>query len=98
MREERRMAKGKTGTTYKIEPSIGVARVGDSVTDFYLAPDKIGGRPIECDKDGNVKTVAGKPVPVERYKDEFGRVKRQGAQFRVMRYADGAGPSEGTEI
>ena len=79
------MAKGKTGPTYKIEPSVGVARVGDSVTDFYLAPDTIGGRPIECDRNGNVKIINGKPVPVERYKDEFLRVKRQGAQFCVMR-------------
>ncbi|HZJ64074.1 MAG TPA: CTQ-dependent lysine 6-oxidase LodA [Kofleriaceae bacterium] len=92
------MAKGKTGPTYKIEPSVGIARVGDSVTDFYLAPDTIGGRPIECDRNGNVKIINGKPVPVERYKDEFLRVKRQGAQFRVMRYAEGAGPSDGTEV
>ncbi|NET90086.1 MAG: hypothetical protein F6K45_18650 [Kamptonema sp. SIO1D9] len=28
--------------TYSIYPSIGVARVGNSETDFFLAPDQIG--------------------------------------------------------
>lgn len=31
------MARARQAFTYKIEPSIGIARVGDSLTDFYLA-------------------------------------------------------------
>jgi len=92
------MAKSKQGFTYKVEPSIGLARVGDSVTEFYLAPETIGGRPIDCDTFGNPVMAGGKPVPVERYKDDAMRVKRQGARFKVMRYADGVAPHQGTEV
>lgn len=87
------MAKGKAGVTYRVEPSIGLARVGDSLTGFYLAPQTIGGPPIECDEFGNTGPVAR---PVERYKDGVMRVKRQGARFKIMRYDDGA--SLGTEV
>ena len=83
--------------TYKVEPSIGVARVGDSLSDFYLAPETIGGRPIQCDEYGNVLTIhgaGGNSSAVQHYKDALMRVKRQGARFRVMRYTDGASPIE----
>jgi len=66
--------------TYKVEPSIGLARVGDSVTDFYLAPETIGGQPIQCDQHGNVIRSNDRPVLVDRYKDDLMRVKRQGAR------------------
>ena len=82
------------GYTYKIEPSIGLARVGDSLTQFYLAPETIGGRPIDCDQFGNTGPT---PVPVERYKDALMRVKRQGARFRIMRYDD-ASPGNPIEV
>ncbi len=91
------MANGTQAFTYKIEPSIGLARVGDSEI-FYLAPETIGGRPIDCDGHGNTVPRGGAPVPVERYKDDAGRVKRQGARFRVMRFAEGALANEGTEV
>jgi L-lysine 6-oxidase len=91
------MAQGKATYTYKVEPSIGVARVGDSLSEFYLSPEVIGGRPIECDEFGTARTVDGAPLPVERYKDEAMRVKRQGARFRVMRY-DSEVPGAATEL
>ncbi|HEX3759781.1 MAG TPA: CTQ-dependent lysine 6-oxidase LodA [Kofleriaceae bacterium] len=87
------MAKGKAGVTYKIEPSIGLARVGDSLTEFYLSPDTIGGLPIQCDEYGNTGAT---PRPVESYKDVVMRVKRQGARFKIMRYDDG--DTQGTEV
>ena len=78
--------------SYRIEPSIGIARVGDSepgdsgnVNYFYLSPETIGGRPLNCDAFGNTATPA---VPVHRYKDDKMRVRRQGAKFRIMRYDD----------
>jgi L-lysine 6-oxidase len=87
--------------SYRIEPSIGIARVGDSepgdsgnVNYFYLSPEAIGGRPLNCDWFGNTATP---PVPVEDYKDNKMRVRRQGAKFRIMRYDDansGAAPVE----
>ena len=68
----------------EIHPSIGVARVGNSPTEFYLAPETIGGRPLACDAGGNVTIERGAPQVVDTYKDSAGRIKRQGARFRVM--------------
>jgi L-lysine 6-oxidase len=79
---------------YEIHPSIGIARVGNSPQSFYLAPDEIGGLPIDCDGDGNA-LLDGKGIaqPVTRFKDEQGQVRRQGARFRLFAYDD-ASPSE----
>jgi L-lysine 6-oxidase len=73
---------------YAIGPTIGVARLGNSLDQFYLEPDKIGGLPIACDGQGNVLTQSGKPASVRQFKDPLGRVKRQGAYFRVFQSAD----------
>jgi L-lysine 6-oxidase len=89
---------GKAEFAFGIEPSIGVARVGDSLTDFYLAPETIGGRPIACDEFGNTTSFDGSPVPVAEYKDALKRIKRQGARFRVMRYPVGSAGVGGTEV
>lgn len=69
---------------YKIYPAIGIARVGDSTDEFYLAPAQLGQMPIKCgadgipavDKDGNYKTITS-------FKDSSQAVKRQAAQFKV---------------
>ncbi len=73
---------------YAIGPSIGVARLGNSPDQFYLEPDRIGGLPIACDANGNILTDAGKPTSVRQFKDTLGRVKRQGAYFRVFEIFD----------
>ena len=39
--------------TYKIHPGIGIARLGNSDTEFYLAPETPAGLPMECDSNGN---------------------------------------------
>ena len=39
--------------TYKIHPGIGIARLGNSDTEFYLAPETPAGLPQECDAQGN---------------------------------------------
>lgn len=75
-------------TRYSINPSVGVARVGNSPDEFYLEPDTIGGLPIECDGRGNPTRHDGRPVPVRRFKDERGRIKRQAARFQVFRWDD----------
>src|SRR5215467_12652639 len=63
--------------TFKIFPSIGVARLGncpdDSPTDFYVGPE-IPGSVI---------------VPANGYKDQQGRVRRQAARFRIFGWEDG---------
>src|SRR5690242_15987436 len=63
--------------TFKIFPSIGIARLGncpdDSPSGFYVGPE-IPGSVI---------------VPVNGYKDAQGRVKRQAARFHIFGWEDG---------
>ncbi|HYL38117.1 MAG TPA: LodA/GoxA family CTQ-dependent oxidase [Bryobacteraceae bacterium] len=63
--------------TFKIFPSIGIARLGncpgDSSSDFYVGPE-IPGAVI---------------VPLNGYKDPQGRVRRQAARFRIFGWEDG---------
>lgn len=69
----------------QIHPAIGVARVGDSPTDFYLSPETTGGVPIQSDGNGNaiIDPVTFQEKTVTHYKDDAGRIKRQGARFGV---------------
>jgi L-Lysine epsilon oxidase N-terminal/L-lysine epsilon oxidase C-terminal domain len=75
---------------YKIHPGIGVARLGNSPTGFYLGPQTPGGLPIACDPIGNpLLTPDGtSEVTVDKFKDAEGRVKRQAARFEVYVYDD----------
>jgi len=77
---------------YAIHPSIGVARAGNSPDELYLAPERIGGLPVECDPQGNEIHDGGQPRFVRRFKDAAGRIKRQAARFRIFR-TDDADPS-----
>lgn len=60
--------------TLKVHPGIGVARIGDSPTDWALAPET-----IEID-----------PPPTGGYRDASCRLKRLGARFRVFEYLPGS--------
>ncbi|MGC2108894.1 MAG: LodA/GoxA family CTQ-dependent oxidase [Candidatus Korobacteraceae bacterium] len=73
--------------TYKIHPAIGIARVGNS-SEFYLAPEKTGGLPIQCNPDG---TATQPEQAVTAFKDAAGAIKQQAARFRVFVY-DAASP------
>lgn len=77
---------------YKIHPAIGIARVGNSdPNQFYLAPEKEGNLPIECDQWGNVIPDPNSPDDVKHissFKDSQGKVLRQGARFRIYIYDD----------
>jgi hypothetical protein len=53
--------------TCAIHPSIGVARVGNSQSAYFIGPEAPGWT----------------PGPDERFKDEDGRIKRQAARFRI---------------
>ncbi len=72
--------------TYKIHPGIGIARLGNSETDFYLAPETPAGQPIECDACGNTRLAPDgmAPVLVSKFRDAEGRIKRQAARFQVF--------------
>ncbi|HEV2722862.1 MAG TPA: LodA/GoxA family CTQ-dependent oxidase, partial [Thermoanaerobaculia bacterium] len=67
--------------SYRIHPAIGVARVGNSPAEFYLAPEMIGGLPIACTPDGEPLSEN-----VTEFKDKEGRIKRQAARFRLLEY------------
>ncbi|MEM7573651.1 MAG: CTQ-dependent lysine 6-oxidase LodA [Bacteroidota bacterium] len=70
---------------YEIHPRLGVARLGNSPTEFYLSPLTIGGLPVACDQQGNVlKDRDGEPHLVRTFKDEVGRIKRQAAKFQIF--------------
>lgn len=56
--------------TVKIHPAIGIARLGNSPTGFFIGPEKPG--------------VV--PAPTGGYRDAQGRIKRQAARFRLFGY------------
>src|SRR5712691_1369846 len=56
--------------TIKIHPAIGIARLGNSPTGFFIGPEKPGMH----------------PRPRTGYKDSHHRVKRQAARFRLFGY------------
>ena len=73
------------GTVYKIHPAIGIARLGNHPTSFFVGPESSGSPGIEIGADGSETILTA-------YKDA-GRIKRQAARFRVFEYeetADGA--------
>jgi hypothetical protein len=74
--------------TYRIHPGIGIARLGNSDTEFYLAPETPGSLPQACDNDGNPSYRADgvTPVHVTNFKDSQGRIKRQAARFQIFVY------------
>lgn len=77
--------------TFKIHPAIGIARVGNHPTDFYLAPEKARDLPYECDEWGNPSMDGDTPQPIDNFKVDH-MVRRQAARFRVLVYdADNPG-------
>ncbi|HEX7137005.1 MAG TPA: LodA/GoxA family CTQ-dependent oxidase [Vicinamibacterales bacterium] len=66
--------------TYRIHPAIGVARLGNSPS-FFVAAETLFGTPYEI--------IDGQEVPVQKFKDPQGRVKKQAARFRIFEYEDG---------
>ena len=68
---------------YRIHPAIGIARVGDSLDEFFVGPEAPGVLP-EPKKPGDASPHPGK------YKDALQRIKRQGARFRIYEYTEDA--------
>lgn len=77
--------------SYLLSPSVGIARLGNSTTDFYLTPITIGGLPLECDSNGNPTGTS-----FSTFKDSMGRVKRQAQPFHIFRTQDGVSYEEVT--
>jgi hypothetical protein len=94
----RRSSGTKGPTRYAVHPAVGVPRLGNSPEEFYLEPETIGGLPIECAADGTPRMAGGRPVFVKKFKDGAGRIKRQGAQFRVFAFDSDDPNDPGREI
>src|SRR6185503_16197070 len=84
------LLQGAIVATYKIHPGIGIARLGNSDSEFYLAPETPAGLPQACDSNGNpsFKADGVTPVLVTNFRDREGRIKRQAARFQVFVYDD----------
>ncbi|NEO18519.1 MULTISPECIES: LodA/GoxA family CTQ-dependent oxidase [unclassified Moorena] len=67
---------GKMVVKYKIQPAIGIARVGNS-EEYYLEPETRGGLPIKTDRSPFEKTD---------FRDGKGKLRRQAARFRLYQY------------
>ncbi|HEX6352892.1 LodA/GoxA family CTQ-dependent oxidase [Actinophytocola sp.] len=99
-------------TTFRVHPSIGFARVGNS-DEYNLAPETMAALPLPDDgrrPTPNPETVGGLPlrpdgvttITSRDVRDSRGRLKRQAARFKIFAYDDdvlGRYPtSTGTEI
>ncbi len=85
-------------TLFKIHPAIGIARLGNSPTEFCISPEALGELPIACDDAGNILTDPQHEEhrPNHDFWDKEGRIKRQAARFRIYAYGDG--DSAGQEL
>jgi hypothetical protein len=72
-------------TSYKIYPSIGVARVGNAPSKFYIGPEAYRGLPA---------LPSGAPFTERDFRDDEGRLCRQAARFRIYR----EGPNDAEEV
>ena len=63
--------------TYAVHPAIGIARVGDSLDDYFIGPEAPDVPPS--------LNKPGAPSGNGKYKDEQGRIKRQGGALSGLR-------------
>ncbi len=95
---------------YKIFPSIGISRVGNTTIDykkklsdqydqFYIAPEESAGLPIDpvTNKPFSTTFGKGKPEYIFRNKDK-GNLKKQAARFKIFVYDDTNPNDKGTEV
>lgn len=65
---------------YSIYPAIGVARVGDAPTAYYVGPEEYRGLPL-------LPNGEDRPFDPKDFRDDDNRLARQAARFRVYRNA-----------
>ena len=69
---------------FRIYPSIGIARVGNDPTQFYIGPEIPGHPGFDVGQQGNETRIA-------HYKADEDQIKRQAARFRLFEVPDGGG-------
>jgi L-Lysine epsilon oxidase N-terminal/L-lysine epsilon oxidase C-terminal domain len=72
-------------SNYQVFPAIGVARVGNSETDYYLAPEEAGALPLRADN---------KPFTMSDFRDGDKKLCRQAARFRVYHVGEPVKPGD----
>ena len=80
-----------SSTNFKIHPGIGIARLGNTADNFYLAPEQPGALPIACDEFGRELINAnGKLKRVSSFKDsgDLSKILKQAARFKIFAYDD----------
>src|SRR5262249_52063108 len=60
-------------------PAIGIARLGNHPSAFFIGPESTGSLGVEIGTHGTES-------PIARYKDD-GRIKRQAARFRIFKFS-----------
>jgi len=70
---------------YAIYPPIGLARIGNSPTEFFIGPERRGSRGTQIDG-------AGTETEVTSFKDAAFRVKPQAARFTIFEIPDAGLP------
>ncbi|HSF43662.1 MAG TPA: LodA/GoxA family CTQ-dependent oxidase [Thermoanaerobaculia bacterium] len=65
-------------TTYRIHPAIGIARVGNSKTGYFIGPERPGQAPQESYKEGDKKSILRQGARFRVYEyDEAGKPVRE---------------------
>ncbi len=94
----RKVTRGPTATpivvgNLKIHPAIGVARLGNDPTNFYLGPEVPGQGPVGSDAGVGSSVTSG---PFSGFKTGATTVKRQGQRFRIFLHFPDRAPTEVT--
>lgn len=76
---------------YAIYPPIGIARVGNSTTGFFIGPETPDSAGTELLADGSEQPLSG-------HKDSSFRVKRQAARFRVFEIDEATGEARPAQL
>lgn len=65
--------------TFRIYPPIGIARLGNSAQEFFIASESV-------DSLGTEISASGVELPVASFKDGNHAVKRQAARFQILEF------------
>ena len=77
---------------YRVYPGIGIARLGNSPTSFFISSEIPGLGPLELTDDDSIQ-------PVQQFKDNARQLRRQGARFRIYEFdTDATGASTVREL
>lgn len=78
---------------FRVHPTIGMARVGNS-EEYYLAPETMAGMPLKGEKEKTgglpiLPNTESETITSKDLRDSNGAFKRQAARFRIYHYPEG---------